>query len=80
MAFEKKEGELGALWQRQGRKGEYLSGQIDGVGDVICWPIESTNPKAPKWRVMKATPREERQAAPPMRDDVPPPRDEEFSF
>jgi hypothetical protein len=47
---------------------------------VICWPIESTNPKAPKWRVMKATPREDRQAAPPVRDYVPAPTDEDLNF
>ena len=60
MAFEKKEGELGALWKRSSAKGEFLSGTIEGVGDVVCYPVSSSNPKAPAYRVMKSKPRERR--------------------
>ena len=61
---EKNPDELGALWLRRGRKGEFLSGQIDGVGDVICFPVDSDNPKAPAWRVLKSKPRDDRDEAP----------------
>lgn len=59
MAFEKPEGEIGALWAREGAKGEYLTGEIEGIGAVICFPIHSKNPKAPAWRVLKSQPREQ---------------------
>ena len=76
MPFEKDPNELGALWIRDGRKGQFLSGQIDGV-DVICFPVQSQNPKAPAWRVMKSEPREQRA---PSRDTVPAPTDDDLSF
>lgn len=60
MAFEKDPNELGALWSRHGRKGPFLSGQIDGQ-DVICFPVQSSNPNAPSWRVLKSQPREQRE-------------------
>lgn len=63
MAFEKDPSEIGALWVRAGRKGEYMSGKI-GDQDVICFPVRSDNPKAPQWRVLKSTPREDRQPPP----------------
>ena len=61
MAFEKNPDEIGALWARRGAKGEYLSGQINGV-DVVCFAIKSDNPKAPAWRVLKSKPRAEADA------------------
>jgi hypothetical protein len=30
-------------------------------GEVVCFPVNSQNPKAPAWRVKKSLPREERQ-------------------
>jgi hypothetical protein len=60
MAFEKKPGELGALWARESAKGPFLSGTLDVDGqqvEIVCYPISSQNPKAPAWRVMKSTPR-----------------------
>lgn len=60
MAFEKKPGELGALWKRESASGPFLSGQLDIDGqliDITCSPITSQNPKAPAWRVMRAKPR-----------------------
>lgn len=56
---EKDPNEIGALWERQGSKGLFLSGQINGE-DVICFRISSSNPKAPSWRVLKSQPREAR--------------------
>lgn len=67
MAFEKDPNELGALWAREGRKGPYLSGKVGDL-DVICFPISKGGPKAPQWRVMKSTPREERHVPAPVDD------------
>lgn len=50
--------ELGALWVRSSAKGEYMTGEINGV-KVVCFPNRSDNPKAPKWRVLKSKPREQ---------------------
>lgn len=59
MAYEKNPDELGALWLKQGSRGAYMTGTIDGV-NVFCTPTSSENPKAPAWRVMKAKPREDK--------------------
>lgn len=66
MAYEKDPAEIGALWTRDGAKGEYMTGTIEGIGDVICFPVNSPNPKAPTWRVKKSQPREQR---PSRRDE-----------
>jgi hypothetical protein len=55
--YKKNPDELGALWLKRGAKGEYMTGTIDGV-NVFCTPTQSTNPKAPTWRVMKSKPKE----------------------
>jgi hypothetical protein len=52
---EKNPDELGALWQRTGAKGDYLTGTVNGV-PVVCFRNKSDNPKAPAWRVLKAKP------------------------
>jgi len=57
MAYEKNPDELGALWLKKGSKGEYMTGTINGV-NVFCTPTNSTNPKAPTWRVMKSKPKD----------------------
>jgi hypothetical protein len=57
MAYEKNPDELGALWLKQGSKGAYMTGTIDGV-NVFCTPTQSDNPKAPTWRVMKSKPKD----------------------
>lgn len=69
MAFEKKPGELGALWKRESASGPFLSGTLEINGqviDVTCSPITSQNPKAPAWRVMLAKPRNAAQVAAPQ--------------
>lgn len=81
MAFEKDPNEIGSFWLKEGRKGEYLTGKIDGIGDVICFPVNSTNPKAPTWRVLKSTPREERPSRRyEGRESVPAPTDDDFRY
>lgn len=49
---------IGALWVKQGKKGEYMSGTINGE-PVVCFRKKSDNPKAPTWRVLKPKPRED---------------------
>jgi hypothetical protein len=56
--YTKNPDELGALWLKRGGKGEYMTGEIGGV-KVFCTPTNSTNPKAPTWRVMKSKPKDE---------------------
>jgi hypothetical protein len=55
--YTKNPDELGALWLKRGGKGEYMTGEIGGV-KVFCTPTNSTNPKAPTWRVMKSKPKD----------------------
>ena len=56
MAFEKNPDELGALWAKNGAKGPYLTGEINGV-KVVCFPAKPTE-KGPAWRVLKSKPRD----------------------
>jgi uncharacterized protein (DUF736 family) len=56
MAFEKDPDELGALWVKTGGKGEYMTGEINGV-KVVCWKQDKRSEKSPDWRVMKSKPK-----------------------
>lgn len=69
MAYEKNPDELGALWLKTGSKGDYMTGEINGV-KVFCTPTKSENPKAPAWRVMKSKPREEAVSVPSLTEPV----------
>jgi hypothetical protein len=65
--------ELGALWVKHGAKGEYMTGEINGV-KVVCFrnTRAENNERAPQWRVMKSQPRETRESATPTTDkDMP---------
>jgi hypothetical protein len=57
VSYEKNPDELGALWLKRGGKGDYMTGEINGV-KVFCTPTNSANPKAPTWRVMKSKPKD----------------------
>lgn len=61
MPHEKKEDELGALWQEHGRNGTYFTGTIGGQ-PVIVLPnnFKKEGSKQPDWRVLKRQPKEER--------------------
>ncbi len=48
--------ELGALWLKDGAKGPYMTGTINGQA-VVCFKNKSDNPKAPAWRVLKSRPK-----------------------
>lgn len=52
--------ELGALWVKTSNKGDYMTGEINGV-KVVCFrnTRAENNEKAPQWRVLKSKPREE---------------------
>lgn len=58
MAFTRDENELGALWVKTGAKGEYMTGQINGVA-VVVFRNGQKRPgsKSPDWRVLRAKPR-----------------------
>ncbi|MFA6046367.1 MAG: hypothetical protein WC718_15390 [Phycisphaerales bacterium] len=55
--------EIGALWIKQGSKGDYMTGTINEQ-PVVCFRNKSENPKAPAWRVLKPTPRPETHPEP----------------
>jgi hypothetical protein len=63
--------ELGALWEKEGGKGKYMTGTINGVAVVVFRNTRAeNNAKAPQWRVLKSQPREQgNPAPPPMTDD-----------
>lgn len=54
-----KDDELGGLWIRQGRSGDFLSGKI-GDQEVVIFPNAYKKPgeRTPDWRVYKSQPRE----------------------
>jgi hypothetical protein len=61
--------ELGALWEKQGKKGTYFTGKI-GDQPVVVFKNDrkQAGSKAPDWRVLKPQP-EDRE----MDQRVPPP-------
>jgi hypothetical protein len=59
MAYERDPNEIGALWLKAGAKGDYLTGEINGV-KVVCFAVQKRSEKSPTWRVLKAQPRGER--------------------
>lgn len=67
MAYKKDADELGALWSKQGQKGEYLTGTIEGIGAVVCFRNQKRSDKAPDWRVLRSKPR----TPSPAEDDAP---------
>lgn len=60
--------EIGALWVKSGPKGDYMTGTINGEA-IVAFAMQSTNPKAPQWRILKARPKADR-AARPAPDDL----------
>lgn len=69
MAFEKDPNEIGALWVKSGPKGDYLTGEVNGV-KVVCFKSKSDNPKAPAWRVLKSQPKAKSDATGYAGDDA----------
>lgn len=58
--------ELGALWEKSGAKGPYMTGTIGGVKVVLFKNGNKSSEKQPDWRVLKSKPRED--AAPAQND------------
>lgn len=60
-----KQQELGALWIRNGAKGEYMTGTltIDGVAiPVVCFTNQNKkNEKQPDWRILRSIPKEQKE-------------------
>ena len=69
MPYEKDPNEIGALWLKQGSKGPYLTGTINGVNVVCFQNTRNTSDKQPEYRVLKSTPREKRDDSTPL-DDI----------
>lgn len=51
--------ELGQLWLHTGAKGDYMTGTISGVRVVCFKNNKEPGSKAPDWRVLLATKRQE---------------------
>jgi hypothetical protein len=56
--FKKDPDEIGVLWAKEGRRGPYMTGTINGVG-VVVFATNAKSDKAPTWRVLKAKPRDD---------------------
>ena len=64
----KLENNLGALWTKQGKKGEFLSGVITIPQDVnpgdelriVCFKNDHKEGKQPDWHILKQIDREEK--------------------
>jgi hypothetical protein len=65
MAYEKDENEIGALWIKDGKRGEYMTGEINGVKVVVFKnDRKPAGSKAPDWRVLKSIPKADRDESP----------------
>ena len=62
MPSERDPNELGALWVKTGRRGDYMTGTINGVKVVVFKNDRKTSDKQPDWRVLKLEPREQKTA------------------
>lgn len=70
MAYEKNPDELGAAWKKTSARGEYLTGNIEGIGPIVMFPVDGKgNPKAPAYRILKAKRRDEQPAPAPVQSD-----------
>lgn len=58
MQFEKDPNEIGALWEKAGAKGPYMTGTINGEKVVLFKNGNKRSDKSPDWRVLKSKPRE----------------------
>lgn len=77
MAYDKDPNEIGALWEKAGKKGPYMTGTINGVRVVLFRNGQKRGEKAPDWRVLKSQPRE---STADDKGDTSHPSDEEIPF
>lgn len=68
MPFEKDPDEIGALWTKSGRKGDYFTGSIEMNGEkhaIVIFPNgNKRSDKSPDFRILKAKRREDAPASP----------------
>lgn len=58
MPFEKDPNEIGVLWRKEGRRGEYFTGKIGDQG-VVVFATNAKSSKAPTHRILKAQPKDQ---------------------
>lgn len=56
---DQRDDELGALWEKEGTRGTYMTGKIQGVSVVVFKNTNKRGEKQPDWRILKAKPREQ---------------------
>ena len=76
--MERDPNELGALWEKSGKHGAYMTGTINGVAVVVFKNSRKANDKQPDWRVLKSQLREDRPAV--TGTPEPPPDDSSIPF
>lgn len=56
--------ELGALWEKTGKSGDYMTGEVNGV-KVVCFRNTrgENSANAPQWRVLKSKPRDSERSS-----------------
>lgn len=57
--------EIGALWEKAGSKGPYMTGTINGERIVVFKNGNKGSEKSPDWRVLKSQPRPQTPADEP---------------
>lgn len=62
--FTRDKDEIGALWEKTGAKGAYMTGTINGQRVVVFRTKFGAEGAAPQWRVLKAQPKVEETADP----------------
>lgn len=66
--FEKNPDDLGAVWDKAGAKGKFLSGSITVNGEqirIVMFPNDKkTSDTQPSWRILRAKPKMDAAASP----------------
>lgn len=54
--------EIGALWLKEKNGKKYLTGKIDGIGQIVVFKNDRKNSeKQPDYRILRSQPREQSQ-------------------
>lgn len=67
----KRDEEMGALWVKQGARGEFWTGKIGDVPVVVFRNDNKKNPKSPDFRILRARTQDKPAPAPADDFDVP---------
>lgn len=51
--------EIGACWIKTSARGEFMTGNIEGIGPVVMFRNDRKTGNQPDWRILKAKPREQ---------------------